>query len=479
MASEPRLTGRDAATHFDRRDVLKLSGAGLAASLAGCFDSGGDGGSGGGGGGEVNFISDYGNQAWQSRWEDELIPGFEEDADATISIEYVGNAQDLRNRVATLVQAGDPPELVTALLSDVGKFVPNDQAYPLSDVVADMESELGSLPDNYRDKISIKGEQYIAPHGLMPGNILHYRSDVYEELGLEEPRDWNHLLENCQAIADSDLDIMPASVSGVKGGGKSNNDNIGWMRCSGGGTWQWKSDAQEEIEPWLPEEPTNEALRFQRDFAEFSPDPSSEDWGPALQHYAGGQVAHAGFFGGYGLQAAMDAGADEVVENTEVMAYPLREEGLDVRDRGYLLVDGYYSLRSDSNEAAADFVRDIHRNQEQAALNFHPEPARLVPVFESVLNSDTYQNAPAFQEYPVALEKARKISQELSPMMGSAESLYGATHTRLIGNATIITLSNMVNRVLVQGMDPDESRQMAISELEEHAAEANETMNEG
>jgi len=71
-----------------RRQILGSSGVGTAGFLAGCL------GTGGGGGDEaIHVLTDYNTDAWKTRWEDEIVPEFEEDTGHSVDIEYFGAVQ--------------------------------------------------------------------------------------------------------------------------------------------------------------------------------------------------------------------------------------------------------------------------------------------------------------------------------------------------------------------------------------------------
>ena len=107
-----------------RRRVLQGTGAGAAAMLAGCLGGGGgdgNGGNGGNGGGgadptelpDVFMLTDYNNEPWQGKWED-LSGSFTEETDIGVNIEYSGMSGQQENRLATLIQSGNPPDVNTS-----------------------------------------------------------------------------------------------------------------------------------------------------------------------------------------------------------------------------------------------------------------------------------------------------------------------------------------------------------------------------
>jgi len=78
--------------NINRRRVLTGAGVGIAGAMAGCLG-------GGGGDDDVQFLTDYYNDAWQALWDD-LEPEFEDETDIPMSIEEAGmsGSQESRSR---------------------------------------------------------------------------------------------------------------------------------------------------------------------------------------------------------------------------------------------------------------------------------------------------------------------------------------------------------------------------------------------
>src|SRR6056297_3209578 len=113
---------------INRRRVLTGAGAGIAGAMAGCLGSGGDDG-------DIQFITDYYNDAWQGLWED-LEPQFEDETDIAMSIEEAGMSGSQESRLAQLIQAGDPPEANTSTFDQVAEIWSTGQFETVNDVVS-------------------------------------------------------------------------------------------------------------------------------------------------------------------------------------------------------------------------------------------------------------------------------------------------------------------------------------------------------
>ena len=231
---------------LSRRRWLALTGAGTFAGLAGCTGGGGgggggdggdggsgdgggssdggsgDGGDGGDGGGTpdpadlpaVHVLTDYNNEAWQAQWEDELAPGFTEETGIEVRIEYSGMSGSQENRLATLVQSGDPPGMNTSTFDQVADLWSSDQLAEVTDVMDKVQSESGELISS---PLTQNGKLWQVSHGYYT-SVFTYRQDVYDELGLEVPEGIEEMIENARIIDESDLDIRGYGLAGKKVG---------------------------------------------------------------------------------------------------------------------------------------------------------------------------------------------------------------------------------------------------------------------
>jgi multiple sugar transport system substrate-binding protein len=270
--------------YFSRRELLATTGAGTAAGLTGCLDGlGGGGGNGNGGNGNggqdpadlppVHFLTDYNNDPWQKKWEETLIPQFKEDTGIGVDIEYSGfSGGGQENRLATLLQSGDPPALSTGTMVQVGDMYAGDQLGPTTGVVDAIQETAGDFVSQpYRD---FNGDTWQIPHGYYT-SVLHYREDVYEELGLEVPTSFAGLRENAKAIDESDMDIRGYGMPGQKTGKSKDEFNVHLANAGAALLRAADPDAdQPETELWFPEEETLTILEHFQELAEYSTDPT-------------------------------------------------------------------------------------------------------------------------------------------------------------------------------------------------------------
>jgi multiple sugar transport system substrate-binding protein len=74
-----------------------------------------------------------------------LVPGFTEETGIEARMEYSGMSGSQENRLATLVQSGDPPGMNTSTFDQVADLWASDQLAEVTDVMDQVQSEAGDL----------------------------------------------------------------------------------------------------------------------------------------------------------------------------------------------------------------------------------------------------------------------------------------------------------------------------------------------
>lgn len=216
----------------DRALAAWVSGAAaLALVLAGCGGDGGDGGSGGAGGDLTVWIMEPGNPEVQA-----TIDGFAESFAAerdgvTVTIEYVP-WPDAHTQLTTAVAGGQVPDLtevgntMTAEFAEAGAFAPVEAP----EGVAFVE---GLAQSSVVDDVNYGYPWYAGARALI------YRTDVFEQAGVEVPQTWDELLEVGDTIASEVDGVAPIHVAGANqhvnqpliwgaGGDLAVQDGDGW-----------------------------------------------------------------------------------------------------------------------------------------------------------------------------------------------------------------------------------------------------------
>ncbi|MWG36342.1 extracellular solute-binding protein [Halomarina oriensis] len=408
------------------------------------------------------MLTDYASEAWQAKWQDDIIPGFEEEVspDYTVTAEYVGLQGTGEQRLTTLLQSGTPPEMYFGTITQVADLVAQDQTAPLGDLVSRIEEANGEM--YFKSTVTVADSVQMVPHGLYLGGTLNYRQDIYDMLGLSVPETWDQLLENARAISESDETQALGFATAAQPAGKAGSDFANFLANSGGGVFQATEDGGAEI--WFDEQHVTESLTVMQDLAEFSPDPSSLNWGSTIENWVAGRIGQCIMNNAWLAGPAYAAGATDVALNTNIAPVPMQSDA-DPIDRGWALIDGTPVLSGSDNVGGAEaFLEYMYGSPEAQADKNLVEPMRFLPPYQDILETDAYQSAEIFQaEDGYFLDLNRRCFEEIAPNLQSDErpSTVATTY-----ESRFQYDSEMVNAVLVQGNSPQQAYEDGLGRLE-------------
>jgi ABC-type glycerol-3-phosphate transport system substrate-binding protein len=243
----------------NRRKALKTLAATGTVGLAGCSGGdggdGGDGGGGGGGGGgdggdggggtagstaesdiagdTVQFIKgDTGDELIEVI--DRAAAAFEEETGAIVEPQYTGIGDSKYQRIVSLIQSGDPPEVATINLSVGGQFYNEGALAPLTENMERLIERHGEPVVRWQQE----GEDWMIPFAQGTTDYW-FRDDLLGEVGLEEdfvPDTWDKLMTYAQAHDENGPDSLQSGVFVMSGQAKATgNFMMGSFHMSNGG----------------------------------------------------------------------------------------------------------------------------------------------------------------------------------------------------------------------------------------------------
>lgn len=463
---------------LDRRRFIGGLGAGVALVTAGCSGSG-DGRDGAGeadgtettpGVDEIHVLMDYASDAWQTRWKEEIIPGFEDEYGVSVNMEFVGFQGTSEQRLQTLIQSGDFPNSYQGSTSETADIIASGNAVPATDVNEDTQETNGEFGFD-PSLITYQGEQWYVPHLIYATGTISYRTDIFDDLGLDPAETWSDLLSNAEAIDnDGNTEARGYNVGGTKTG-QSGVELETLLRCAGGGVFRWKTDAREEAEVWFDEDRVVETLEFMQQLTQYSPNPTQTTWTQSLKYWAAGRIGQCFFLSAWPAGVAESADVSSVAQNTDITPLPVKE-GADPLDRGYISPDSATLFDTDGSEAAKDFFRYLYGSEQRTIENLLMQPMRSFPAHQGILEKDAYRNADVFQQYDGHLyELNRKVRDDVLPKLSSPERPTTLA-TEYAGRFPI--LAETVNNVLAVGESPESAHEEARSRLERRLQEGKE-----
>jgi len=141
---------------------------------------------------EVHVLSEESSTAWQAFWSD-LNSAFEEATGATVQMEFVGIGTGYRERVAQLLQAGDPPEVTHIGVQDMISWAINGLAGDVTPSVEYLEDQYGTEITTERGAVELDGTHHMVPL-FINADMYHYRDDIATDVGDDYPQNWDEVL---------------------------------------------------------------------------------------------------------------------------------------------------------------------------------------------------------------------------------------------------------------------------------------------
>jgi multiple sugar transport system substrate-binding protein len=156
-------------------------------------------------------------QFWQNQFSDEDNAWYKQAVDdfnaslddVTVTLTVVpGDAWEQKLKSAQA--AGNAPDMYTMNYSAVPMKARNEQIAPITEYID--AAAWADLDERFLDAVTVNGEQYAYPLLYEPSALLFYRTDLFEEAGLDPanpPQTWDELLAAGTALKEADPDVVP------------------------------------------------------------------------------------------------------------------------------------------------------------------------------------------------------------------------------------------------------------------------------
>lgn len=464
---------------MSRRTAFKLIGASAVTGLAGCSsgDDGGDNGTTTGGttsgkefeGEEMLYIKGATNAAVKDLFE-EVQQAFKEETGATLNVQFSGQGGSRSERLAQLIQAGNPPEVANSDLSYAISLVNNDQVEPITDVMADLTDQHGEPPDFAR-YIDEEGEEYLPPWTIEAPNMW-FREDLSEEVGLGSdfhPDTWEKYLEYGRLVDEMD---SPQHGIFIPGGNTEAMQGtlVSWMRTNNAQIAQWTgSEFEIAFNKGEHREKMIEVMEFMKEARQYSADATDASWDECLQSIAL-ELSASTFYSGSRPKNAV--GRQEVEFAEHVHGAGGMPEG---RSRNGRTNVGPYVTFSNSNnpELGKRFVRFMIENPQYAVeLCWADGPFQALPPFPGLRDSDTW--AEKIESVgPHWTEDDIESHTEEATQHGTVSAYEAEEPNPYMGTLlTSYTLAELGNAVFARDQPIEESIDQYGSDMEEILADA-------
>lgn len=178
---------------------------------------------------------------------DEVAEAFKEETGAELNVEFVQWA-DAHDRFVTSIAGGTTPDVAETGTTWTPEFADAGALAPIGDYVAEDGLD-GDLVEGLVESGTYDGDLYGMPWYAGVRSLV-YRADLFEELGLDAPTNWEELRDAALAIKAAHPDMTAIAVPGdaeftvypwVWGAG-------GEVATEDGGEWTSQLDSAESVE---------------------------------------------------------------------------------------------------------------------------------------------------------------------------------------------------------------------------------------
>lgn len=448
----------------NRRAFLKAAGAGTAAAIAGCMDSGEEE--------AVHYLTYNSGEEFQEFF-DNVAEDFTEETGIEAEVEYVGGFSVI-DRLSTLLQSDDPPSAFAAPSSGAGGLMwSQGNTEPVTDIVDEFESTYGTVAD-YHKFPPVGSELHNVPHYQIVGGMEWYRSDIYQD-GFGDT--WDNYLSKFEEHDSDDMRaaFVPAAPAGMSGRYLNN-----FGAANGLGMATFEDDpaylVDDYREGWI------ETLEFIGEVHNYSNSNAEASFVETPQAIVNGSAAWLSHFGRAGLIAARQ---DVEFKDQLAIGTPPSQDGepeitgfLESAAGGILSSDIIGETRVENSKEFLRFLYGLHDDNPQRYIDFVNADAFIyLPVVDDLLDDELYTTSEPYETFPILQDYLDILNEEIMPNAAAgndimmAQPFWGVMDTSQ-GLAQMVNDHLIVDKSAEQAFDdnePDlrEAFDSSVSELEE------------
>ncbi|MFC4438637.1 MULTISPECIES: ABC transporter substrate-binding protein [Natrialbaceae] len=361
-----------------RRTVLRSVGAtALLTGAAGCMGGGGD---------------DAGNRFWSTQVEEDrqqvingLLDRFEEEHEGDLELIAV-EEDDVPSQISSSQASDRLPSIAEVPLDPMQTLGEEDLLS--SDAAEDVIDRLGE-DEFFEGALNLTaapdGDHYAVPmHGWVQG--FWYRQDRFDELGLDDPTDWDSLLEAAEALHDPDNDEY-GIVVGSDETAYARQCFTPFARSNGARVF----DANGEIV--FDSDEMVEALEFYGSLSEYSP-PGNNIWEDANNTF----MNHQSHLIEYSSYVMGDIGDSDSIDADNVGFSSFLENERESSFGALITLNLLNTASDEDRDVATDFAEFLMTDDEYIEW-LHMAPGGMNPVLRETSQSEAYRENDVLQEW--------------------------------------------------------------------------------
>jgi multiple sugar transport system substrate-binding protein len=360
---------------MNRRTVLKTLGVSGITGLAGCIGGGGSGSN--QSGTEVHLITEEGSDAAREFW-NRVGKDFKKKSGIKLNMEYVGiNAQE---RLAQLLQAGDPPEIFMSSQGTVATFQNQGVLAPVDEVFQTLKQRIGK--PNEMSTVVINDKNWLVPLYNTVG-CYHYRGDLSDIV----PDTWEKTL---QYATETDGKQGLAGTYVPAGPGEHQCYRImSWMFSKGASLCAWKDNKIEVVfDKGKNRKAMKECMEFTLERREYSPPATDSGW-TTWSNAIPSQVSASALY--IGFRPELKAARQNAPFTNSMMTIPGMPKPNGGSNTAAASAEGFCTFNQANNKAAVKFMEFVLQKEYLVDLYTSLAPGHNIPAYPEIKNGEAYQ----------------------------------------------------------------------------------------
>lgn len=314
---------------------------------------------------------------------DKINADFEKETGIKVVMEYPG-FRDIAKRVATLIAAGTPPEIVWYGAGQAMNLALENQLADVGDLVRAF-----NVPDNQRmvykgaDRSIPTSQQFV--YGW-------YRKDLFQQKGLEVPKGWDDYLRVAKALSNPPQ-IYGCIVPSAETGASTilletmfMKNDVHWFEWNAG-----KQQYEVALDRGEQKKRAIETLDYLNELHKYSPEASTYNWAELMSTYVSEKAATSWYVGARLLEQ-VNANNARIADATAPFELPRK-----ITDHYYLSIQGFHILDKSNVEGAKKYVTFFLKHPDLIQW-YHAVPLHIIPASRDMLRSARYQDHPVIQK---------------------------------------------------------------------------------
>ena len=332
---------------------------------------------------QVIFVSEESNPKAIAVYE-KINGEFEKNTGIKVVMEYPGFA-NIHKRVATLIAAGTPPEIVWYGAGQAMNLALENQLADVGDII----KETGGVPDNLR--MVYKGADRSIPTSQQ-FTYNWYRKDLYQQKNLQPMKTWEDYL-NIAKTLNNPPNLYGCIIPSAETGAATvlletafMSNNVHWFEYNSG-----KKDYEVALDKAENKKRAVEVLEFLFELHKYSPEASTYNWAELMSTYVTEKAANSYYVGARLLEQVMANNA-RIADVTLPVAFPKK-----LSDHYFLSIQGFHILNNSNVDGAKQYCKFFLKHPDVIKW-YHAVPLHIIPASREVLRSAKYQDHPVIQK---------------------------------------------------------------------------------